>query len=98
MATTEQKIEVMLGFVEGRTIQRKDRDCPDGRWNTLSTEPTWDWLSYEFRVKPEARVIWVNEYESEPDVVHDSKELAEEDAAPYCIRVAVKYREVIGEE
>lgn len=98
MKTTKEKMEVMQAFMDGKLIQRTHRDEDRGRWSTLGTEPVWDWLMYDFRVKPELRTIWVNEYASEQDVVHDNKEIAIEDAAGYAVRVAVEYREVIGEE
>lgn len=103
MNTTKEKMEVMQAFLDGKTIQTIPRVSPTGtEWRVIAVgeglEPAWNWFASDYRVKPEPRVIWVNEYASEQAVVHDSKEMAEEDAADYAVRVAVKYREVIGEE
>lgn len=48
--TTEEKIEVMKAFTEGKTIQQKSYN-PDDKW-TDSEPPLWDWLRYDYRIKP----------------------------------------------
>lgn len=48
--TTEEKMEVMKAFIEGKTIQCKRVDCND--W--YDCNPAWDWPTFEYRVKPEA--------------------------------------------
>jgi hypothetical protein len=98
MKTTKEKMEVMQAFLDGKLLQRQSVDCPTGRWHRVGTEPAWNWFGIDYRVKPEPKVIWVNEYKSEFDVIRHSKEEAEEDAGSAAIRVAVKYREVLGAE
>lgn len=97
MKTTKEKMKVMQAFLDGELIQRQHVDYTESLWHTLGTEPVWDWLSYDFRVKPEPRVIWVNEYDSY-EVAHCSKGSAETGVRKDVTRVAVQYREVIGEE
>lgn len=48
-----------------------------------------------YRIKPEPRTIWVNEYGDDPDAVHDSKDSAMRSAGAYATRIAVEYREVV---
>ena len=55
---TKEKIAVMQAAVDGATIQRT---CGNGIWMTAWTQ-SWDWDSYEYRVKPEPLTLWVNVY------------------------------------
>lgn len=45
-------IKVMKAFTEGKTVQCKIVNSND--W--YDCNPAWDWISYEYRVKPEKRV------------------------------------------
>lgn len=50
--TTEEKIEVMQAFTEGKTIQAKEVNGND--WYVCNAcDIAWDWPNYEYRVKPE---------------------------------------------
>lgn len=49
MTTTEEMIEIMKAFIEGKTIQCKRVDYH--YW--YDCNPCWDWTNYEYRVKPE---------------------------------------------
>ncbi len=95
---TKEAIKVMQAFVDGKTIQYLSsigwRDV-----DPLSTaEMAWLWGDVKYRIKPEPKDIWVNEYERQcDDYFYHSREAAEESAAPYALRVAVRYREVIEE-
>ena len=60
MSSTYKKIAVMQAFEAGKAIEHtvKGKSLP---W--LDTdEPWWDWVSYEYRVKPEPLTLWVNIY------------------------------------
>lgn len=57
-------------------------------------EPFWDLLHYDYRVKPEPKIIYVNEY-THGVVAHESKEVAIDEASSTVLRVAVPYKEVI---
>lgn len=48
--TTEEKIEVMKAFTEGKTIQQKPYNSID-KW-TDSEPPLWDWMRFDYRIKP----------------------------------------------
>lgn len=49
--TTEEKMEVMKAFIEGKPIQCKRVDYNDDWYDC---NPAWDWPTFEYRVKPEA--------------------------------------------
>ena len=51
MEDTKRKIEVMQAYVEGKKIQVKA--CGASEWRDCILEPEWDWVSCEYRVKPE---------------------------------------------
>lgn len=62
--TRQEMAAVMLS--EGPWEYRR-RSIGDA-WNTART-PTWDWDNFEFRVKPQPKVLWVNEYGESGDSV-----------------------------
>ena len=47
--TTKDMIEVMQAYDRGEQIERRDR-CGNNWF--LSPVPSWDWVQYEYRVKP----------------------------------------------
>lgn len=49
---TEQMIEVMQAYVRGEKIELRNKDTEE--WILNSTEPLWNWDSFEYRVKPKA--------------------------------------------
>lgn len=49
--TTEEKIEVMKAFTEGKQIQFLSHET--NQWEDVRQYPLWDWPHYEYRVKPE---------------------------------------------
>lgn len=60
--TTEQKIEVMKAYLEGKTIQCKKVTNNDDRYDWYDCDdwpgwydcnPAWDWTNFEYRVKSE---------------------------------------------
>jgi hypothetical protein len=57
--TTKEKIEVMQAFLDGKDVQRKDIQRKlslngDG-WSDFTDEPMWNWLEFNYRIKPEYR-------------------------------------------
>jgi len=50
--TIEEKLEVMKAYLEGKTIQFKNRKKEDDdSWENAN--PTWDWDLFDYRIKPE---------------------------------------------
>jgi hypothetical protein len=93
---TKKAIEVMQAFVDGKVVQADIH----GRWLDIGPPNSmyWDFTRYNYRIKPEPKEIWVNEYENGyDDFLYHDKETAESRAAPYALRKAVRYREVIEE-
>ena len=52
---TQEKIEVMKAYAEGKTIQV--REVNDKEWAdwVISIEPEWDWVAADYRIKPEEK-------------------------------------------
>lgn len=55
---TEDKIIIMQAFVDGKTIQR---DLPNGAWVDMNDSPVWNWRDVNYRIKPEPKIIYVND-------------------------------------
>lgn len=88
---TKKAIEVMQAFVDGKPCEWKfERRGP---WDRVR-RPTWNWCENDYRIKPEPKNIWVNEYK-DCMAVHESAEDANENAGNDAVRKAVHYREVI---
>lgn len=51
MEDTKRKIAVMQAYVDGKQIQVKA--CGVSEWRDCTLEPDWDWVSGDYRVKPE---------------------------------------------
>lgn len=49
--TTQEKIEVMKAYAEGKKIQWSPKDTPD--WNDCVGCPDWNWGVIDYRIKPE---------------------------------------------
>ena len=57
---TVKSIEVMQAYVGGQPLQMRLRHtCGGGNWTDVGI-PSWDWVSNEYRVKPEPMEFWVN--------------------------------------
>lgn len=48
--TTKQQIKVMQKYLDGEIIQRSEISSIVETW--ADTNPTWNWLRYNYRVKP----------------------------------------------
>jgi hypothetical protein len=54
MKTTEEKIAIMQAFVDGKEIEYKSHKAENGdllRPNKHVTEPTWNWPTFDYRIK-----------------------------------------------
>lgn len=58
MMTHDEIIEVVKADKEGKPIQFRRLYQKNGKWRDV-LQPGWDFLSYEFRVKPELIEVWV---------------------------------------
>lgn len=91
MMTVDQMIEVLNAYKAGKKIQFRQygsllwEDC-------INNEPRWNWTYYDYRVKPEPKVIWVNEYDGYM-YGYDSKDEAMKYTNTEHIRNAVRYVE-----
>lgn len=56
--TTKEKIAVMQAWLDGKTIQYKDKDEKEWlTWDESSTfEPVWAWIELDYRIKPEPKI------------------------------------------
>ena len=52
--TTTEMIEVMQAYDRGEQIERRDR-CGNNWF--LAPIPSWDWVQYEYRVKPKPKYV-----------------------------------------
>jgi hypothetical protein len=84
---------VMQAFLDGKTIQRR-RNTADAWLTDISG--VWDFVMYEYRVKPEPREFWVNWYTGGGKSVHLSREAAKDAEDPYQVLAErIHVREVI---
>lgn len=71
IAVIKEEIAVMKAFTEGKQIQVA------ASWNGWQFEdlwePTWNWESNVYRVKPEKLEIWVNIYKDGAKYVYYSR-------------------------
>ena len=52
--TTAEKIQVMQAYQEGKQIEFKYKNVLNHpEWRICNFEPYWDWLTCDYRVKPE---------------------------------------------
>ncbi len=84
-------LPLVQALSEGKTLQRKTSS--DSEWADI-TECAFTFDIECYRIKPEPRRIWVNEYESD-GYFYSTKQEANEKAASNCRRIAVEYVEVI---
>lgn len=90
MMTVDQMIEVLTAYKAGKKIQFYH----DGKWiDCHNNNPAFDFINTGYRVKPEPKVIWVNEYADGSGMTHLSEEMAKLAGRDYHTRVAVRYVE-----
>lgn len=90
--TNEELLTVIQGRIDGKEIQRRIANCC-GSWTTY-TKSHWDTTCFEYRVKPEPKVLFVNEYKH-VGYGYPTPERAIEYGTTTAIRTAVKYVEEV---
>lgn len=76
---TQEKIQIMQAFVEGKTIEAKDSKLTNSKFYApLSSdrEPLWNWESFDYRIKPdpmEIRVLVKDYGQGRPFVIPDQE-------------------------
>ena len=58
---TDKKIAVMQAFTRGNKIECKHLLTANSQW-LETTLPAWDWKTWEYRVKPETRIVYRLQY------------------------------------
>ena len=51
MKTTQEMIEVMQAFEDGKEIESIERDNENAEWG-LNPSPAWVWNNFDYRIKP----------------------------------------------
>ena len=62
--TAKRQAEVMIAFAEGKAIQSKIRRDKEINW-LESPSPTWDWILFEYRIKPETKKVNLSAFVTE---------------------------------
>ena len=89
--TPQGMINVIQAHMDGKEIQATNSA---GGWSDARF-PRWDFIRQGYRIKPEPKTIWVNEYDNRGKYIYGSKRAAESMAGEDVSRIAVKYQEVI---
>ena len=104
MTTIQEQIALLQAIADDRTLQFASKRAPTS-WKDAN--PGWhdgvkqgfqsiDVVSYNWRIKPEPKVLWVNEYSNHLSPgVHLTEASAKANASHNVARVAVKYQEVL---
>ena len=104
MTTIQEQIALLQAIADDRTLQFASKSDPTS-WKDAN--PDWhdgvkqgfqsiDVVSYNWRIKPEPKVLWVNEYSNHLSPgVHSTEAAAKANASNNVVRVAVKYQEVL---
>lgn len=70
--TTEEMIEIMKAFQEGKRIEIKDKRSENDEWTDI-TFPNWNWVEYYYRIKPEPKEPTYRPYNSIEEMLEDVK-------------------------
>lgn len=89
----KELLPIFTAFAEGKSIQIKYGASTDWEWRDLRN-PQFGSEKAEYRIKPEPKEVWVNEYIGGGCCAYLTKEAAEIHVRG-CSRIAVLYREVI---
>lgn len=94
--TIDEMITVLQAYKDGYMIQAKEKNTR-GYFECLK-DPSWNFADFDYRVKPKPKEIWVNEFPNRYHLAafHHEKD-AIDSASDKCVRVAVKYREVVDD-
>ena len=97
MNDKDRMVAVMQAAKEGKAIQRLHRHRPDTDTDVYleaDPKPGWNWTSFDYRVKPEPRRIWVNMYCNRMGFAHASREQADANAGDVSTE-CVEFVEVV---
>lgn len=97
MTTHDEMIAVIQAHKEGKTIQYRTVSAA-GWWDLLPQSTEFDFGGFIYRIKPEPKVLYVDEYggtKDLPDLAYHDKRDAILCAFPEAKRTAVKYVEVL---
>lgn len=72
----QQMIAVLQAFGEGKKVQARAQWAPPQPWID-DPDPSWNWGSFDYRVKPEQRRFWLNVYGDRAAYIYESKEEAD---------------------
>lgn len=61
---TKRMIEVMQAYADGEEVEWKLAGRPSGWDGDPCIMPSWNWDKYDYRVKPQPRVLYVIQDES----------------------------------
>ncbi len=89
----KEYLPLITALAEGKTIQFLNTTSKE--WRDCNTMNVFGYAPECFRIKPEPKVIWVNEYTDGNHNAYRSKERAMNMSKNDNTRVAVKYIEVI---
>lgn len=80
--TTQEKIEVMKAYAEGKKIQIKERNS--GNWRDYGDilAPEWNWGDYDYRIKPEPTY---RPYKDTEEMIEDFKKRFNAKVPPYAM-------------
>ena len=98
--TPNEQITIIAALRDGNTIEWKRKSCQHEPWPWMTcnldlVDPCFDFADCIYRVKPEPKTIWVNEYDAGISIAYRTRETAEREATPEVTRIAVQYREVV---
>ena len=79
---------------EGKTAQFRNLSC-NGQWHDENFAMTEIGYHLEYRIKPEPRTIWVNEYNDGSCNAYFDKDETKNEPGDLISRRAVEYREVL---
>lgn len=87
--TTEEMIEVMKAYTEGKHIEF--RATKNDSWH--EAVPRWDWNNYEYRVKPEKKEPIYRPYKDVNEMLDDIKKRRVAIQHPVCSGIWVKVKD-----
>ena len=96
IAELQRLIALVESYKEGEQWQYRPRTSnpEQWKWEDCNGEPRWSLDSTDYRKKPELAVIYINRYNGEWGKIHDSPDIARNNATSGAVRVAVKFVEV----
>ena len=80
--TTQEKIEVMKAYLDGKKIQWKFKSCSG--WDDLDPckEPHWNWDMNDYRIKPGSKY---RPYKDTDEMIEDFKKRFNAKVPPYAM-------------